>query len=101
MINVRLAFHITDWSAIAGFGNFGVAQVATGFQAGCPTRCDRPAMTNVTASRQAGRRGRLQQISSILGASCELTPFTGKYSLFGKLFSAYDFYLSPGSRPST
>ena len=34
----------------------------------------------------------LQQISSILGGQLEFTPFTGKYSLFGKLFSAYDFY---------
>src|SRR5262245_50663894 len=32
LFNVRLAFHITDWLAISGFGNFGVAQVSTGFQ---------------------------------------------------------------------
>src|SRR5262249_43559867 len=24
-------------------------------------------------------------------------PFTGKYSLFGKLFSAYDLYIAPGA----
>ena len=34
----------------------------------------------------------LQQISSIMGGQLEFTPFTGKWSLFGKLFSAYDFY---------
>src|SRR5256885_1932492 len=39
----------------------------------------------------------LQQISGIYGAQLEWTPFTGKYSLFGKLFSAYDFYaIIPG-----
>ena len=27
-----------------------------------------------------------------MGGQLEFTPFTGKYSLFGKLFSAYDFY---------
>ena len=42
---------------------------------------------------EAGAEAGLQQISSILGAQLEWTPFTGKYSMFGKLFSAYDFYL--------
>ena len=43
-------------------------------------------------SRTRAQAG-LQQISSILGAQLESTPFTGKYSMFGKLFAAYDFYL--------
>jgi len=34
----------------------------------------------------------LQQISSVFGGQLEVTPFTGKYSLFGKLFASYDFY---------
>ena len=94
LVNVRLAFHITDWLAIAGFGNFGVAKVATGFQ-------DKliDSLTGSARARRAARadaptrrRASLQQISSVMGGQLEFTPFTGKYSLFGKLFSAYDFY---------
>ena len=38
----------------------------------------------------------MQKVNSILGAQLEFTPFTGKYSMFGKLFAAYDFYLFVG-----
>ena len=31
-------------------------------------------------------------MSSVFGGQLEFTPFTGKYSLFGKLFASYDFY---------
>ena len=41
----------------------------------------------------------MNKISSMLGAQLEVTPFTGKYSLFGKLFAHYDFYafVGPGA----
>ena len=98
MINARLAYHITDWVAIGLFGNFGVAQVATGFEGKVVNSLDANPMTNVQREPgKAGAEAGLQQISSIMGAQLEWTPFTGKYSLFGKLFSAYDFYVAvPG-----
>lgn len=95
LINARLAYHITDFLAIGLFGNFGVAQVATGFEGKVVNSLD-PGMTNTNVQREPTREGAqagLQQISSILGGQLEWTPFTGKYSLFGKLFSSYDFYL--------
>jgi outer membrane beta-barrel protein len=94
LINARVAYHITDWVALGLFGNFGVAQVATGFEGKVVNSLDATPMTNVQREpSKAGAQAGLQQISSILGAQLEWTPFTGKYSLFGKLFSAYDFYL--------
>jgi outer membrane beta-barrel protein len=94
LINARLAYHITDWVAIAGFGNFGVAQVATGFEGKVVNSLDAQPTTNVQREPgKAGAEAGLQQISSIFGLQLEWTPFTGKYSMFGKLFSAYDFYL--------
>ena len=94
MINVRLAFHITDWISLAGFGDFGVAQIATGFQGKVTDSLNDPTGSNVLREPTPTQaKASLQQISSILGAQLEWTPFTGKYSLFGKLFSAYDFYL--------
>jgi hypothetical protein len=38
----------------------------------------------------------MQKISSMFGAQIELAPFSGKYSLFGKLFANYDFYAFVG-----
>jgi hypothetical protein len=94
MIGAHLAFHITDWVSLGAFGNFGVAQVGTGFQTRVIDSLDMPRMTNVDREPdKAGGEAALQQISSIMGLQLELTPFTGKYSLFGKLFSAYDFYV--------
>jgi outer membrane beta-barrel protein len=97
--NVRLAFHITDWLSIAGFGMFGVAQVATGFENRLVGSLqDDPAMrSNVLREPlQDEARASLQQISSILGGQLEGTFFTGKFSLFGKLFANYDFYVFGG-----
>ena len=38
----------------------------------------------------------MNKIQQMLGAQLEVTPFTGKYSLFGKLFAHYDFYAFVG-----
>jgi hypothetical protein len=50
-----------------------------------------------TASRcRSGQRPACNR-SQLAGAvQAEFTPFTGKYSLFGKLFAAYDFYAFVG-----
>jgi outer membrane beta-barrel protein len=94
MINARLAYHVTDFLSIGLFGNFGVAQVSTGFQGKIVQSLDDVPNTNVNREpSKTGAQAGMQQISSILGAQLELTPFTGKYSLFGKLFSSYDFYI--------
>jgi outer membrane beta-barrel protein len=96
-VNVRLAFHITDWLAIAGFGNFGVAQVSTGFQSRLTGSLDPAGGGNVLREPTPDQaRASLQQISSILGGQLEFVPFTGKFSMFGKLFAAYDFYAFGG-----
>jgi outer membrane beta-barrel protein len=98
LVNVRLAFHVTDWLSIGGFADFGVAQVATGYENKLITSLDPSTPSNVNREPlRAGAAAGLQQISGIYGAQLEWTPFTGKYALFGKLFSAYDFYVAiPG-----
>lgn len=98
MFNVRLAFHITDWLALAGFGDFGIAQVSTGFQGKLVGSLNTTPMGNVQREpTQDLAKAGMQQISSILGAQLELSPFTGKFSLFGKLFANYDFYAFAGA----
>jgi hypothetical protein len=96
-VNARLAFHITDWLALAWFGNFGVAQVSTGFQSRLTNSLDPAGGGNVLREPTPDQaRASLQQISMITGGQLEFVPFTGKFSLFGKLFSAYDFYAFGG-----
>lgn len=95
--NVKLGFHITDWFSISGFASFAVANMATGFQG----RVTDSLVDMPPVSREPNREEALasmQKISSMLGAQLEFTPFTGKYSLFGKLFAHYDFYgfIGPG-----
>jgi len=98
LVGARAAFHITDFLSIAGFADFGVAQVATGFENRIITSLNMPSPNPVNREPTGdGAKNALQQIGGIYGAQLEWTPFTGKYSLFGKLFSAYDFYIvAPG-----
>jgi hypothetical protein len=77
---------------VSAFGGFAVANLNTGFkdrvvdslptaQGSIPRE---PTQSDATAS--------MTKITQALGGQLEFTPFTGKYSLFGKLFAHYDFY---------
>lgn len=97
MVEAKAAFHFTDWLSLGVFGDLAVANVATSYQTklidslfdnGNPQSMREPNKADAAAS--------LQKISNILGAQLEFTPFAGKYSLFGKLFANYDFYLFVG-----
>ena len=90
--NVKLGFHITDWLSISGFADFAVANISTGFR-------DRvietlpPSPGTVSREPTSGQaQAAMSQINQMFGGQLEFTPFTGKYSLFGKLFAHYDFY---------
>lgn len=98
LINGRLAFHITDWLSIAGFGGFAAANLTTGFESNLTGSLNTMPATN-QLSREPTRSdavASMDKINYVAGAQLEFTPFTGKYSLFGKLFAAYDFYLFGG-----
>jgi outer membrane beta-barrel protein len=95
-INVKLGFHFTDWFAISAFGGFAVANLATGFQ---DRIVDSLNKDNMPVPRQPSgdvAKGSMNKITQMLGAQLEFTPFTGKYSMFGKIFAHYDFYAFVG-----
>jgi len=95
LIDVKLGFHITDWLSLAGFGGFAVANIDTGFKDSVVGSL--PAGGDNTRAPAAGvATGSMNKIQQMLGAQLEITPFTGKYSLFGKLFAHYDFYAFVG-----
>ena len=94
-INVKLGFHVTDWFSIAAFGGFAAANIDTGFKSNIVDSLG----ASSTPPRQPSRleaTGSMNKISQMLGAQLEFTPFTGKYSLFSKLFAHYDFYAFVG-----
>jgi outer membrane beta-barrel protein len=99
MVNVKAGFHFTDWLALSAFGDFAVANVATGFRGtlvGSGGSLPDATEPGHYAPTKAEAAAAMQQITNILGAQLEFAPFTGKYSLFGKLFASYDFYLFGG-----
>jgi outer membrane beta-barrel protein len=96
LITGRLAFHLTDWLSIAGVGGYGLAQIETAYH----SRLSGSLSTMPNVPREpsfAEANASMQQIKWMAAAQLELTPFTGKYSLFGKLFAHYDFYLFGGA----
>jgi outer membrane beta-barrel protein len=97
LIDLKLGFHITDWLSVAAFGDFGVANIATGYQSKLTGSLNAMGNANIPREPTPGEaQASMQKISSILGAQLEFTPFTGKYSMFGKLFANYDFYAFVG-----
>jgi len=96
--NVKLGFHLTDWLSIAGFGGFAVANVATTFQNDLVSSlfADRAMIPQPNEPTKNEAVSSMQKIKYMLGAQLEFTPFTGKYSLAGKLFASYDFYAFVG-----
>jgi outer membrane beta-barrel protein len=90
-VGVKAGFHFTDWLSLSAFGDFAVANVSTGFQGSITDALgDNPPIDREPTPGEA--KAGMQKITNILGAQLEFTPFTGKYSMFGKLFASYDFY---------
>jgi outer membrane beta-barrel protein len=94
-INAKIGFHLTDWLALSGFGGFAVANLDTGFRSQVVgSLTDTPPVPREPSRQQA--TASMNKISQMLGAQLEFTPFTGKYSMFGKIFAHYDFYAFVG-----
>jgi outer membrane beta-barrel protein len=98
LFDLRLGFHITDWLAISGFGDFAMANLESTYQSNVisglsPTL---PSGHPPTEPTKSDAKSSMQKIKGMYGVQLELVPFAGKYSLFGKLFAHYDFYLLGG-----
>ena len=96
MLDVRLGFHLTDWMSIAAVGAFAVDNMATGFQDRVLGTLPKMPSGIVREPTQAAAVATMSKIDQVLMAQAEFTPFTGKYSLFGKIFAHYDFYVFAG-----
>jgi len=94
LADVRLGYHINDWLALAGVGSFGVTTITTGLNEQLAS-AGLDGMGRTPSKAEA--LGGMDKVGYLLGGRVELTPFTGKYSLFGALFAHYDFYLFGGA----
>lgn len=95
-VNVKLGFHFTDWLSISGVAGFALANIDTGFKNSIITTLDPNDIPNNRAPSMTAANATMNQIKQLLAAQIEATPFTGKYSMFGKLFAHYDFYAFVG-----
>jgi outer membrane beta-barrel protein len=121
LLNLRLGFHITDWlgvsvsagvfnltqdwrSSFNGQLNDALAQScrvpANASDNASGGKCDgadgRPSAATEKTPTQANAAAAENRIGQVILPQIDIVPFTGKFSLFGKLFMNYDFYLSVG-----
>jgi outer membrane beta-barrel protein len=99
LLGGRLAFHFTDWLSIGVLGGFGLVQLETAYnerliQSLPATEAERTVAREPLKSEATAA---LEHIKWMAAAQLEFTPFTGKYSLFGKIFAHYDFYAAAGA----
>ena len=117
MLNLRLGFHITDWlgvSVSAGVFNLtqdwrssfndqlntalaGSCRVPANYgSAGCDGTGGRPTVATEKTPTPANAAAAENRIGQVILPQIDIVPFTGKFSLFAKLFMNYDFYVSVG-----
>lgn len=96
-VNGRLAFHLTDWFALGVVGGFGAANIETAYHERLSgSLSDMMPAVNREPTRTVANDS-MQKIKWMVAAQAEFVPFTGKYSLFGKIFAHYDFYAFAGA----
>ncbi len=92
LLGPKLAFHLTDWLAISGNMGFNVSpKFKTAFHDQLTTTLTGPAPTDRTPTLADAEAG-MNHIGQIYALQAELIPFSGKWSLFSKIFMSYDFY---------
>lgn len=100
MASVRGGFHVTDFLSISGTAAFDVSSLSTGFHDALldtlPAQQVQRPMPDFRAPSDSIADGTINKQKLLLAGQLELTPFTGKYSVFGALFAHYDFYLFGG-----
>jgi outer membrane beta-barrel protein len=95
MVGGKATFHLADWLAIGGMFMHNVTpNFQTAFREQLDTALAPPGkdkMPDRTPPLKVATSS-MNKIAQTFAAQLELSPFSGKYSLFGKIFANYDFY---------
>jgi outer membrane beta-barrel protein len=95
-IGGKLAFHLNDWLSLSATGAYGLANVQTAFgERLTGSLTEMPPVVREPKASEA--KASMEKIKAAIAAQLEFTPFTGKFSLFGKVFAHYDAYLFGGA----
>jgi outer membrane beta-barrel protein len=93
MVGGKASFFLSDWLAISGmFGHNLTKDMKTSFHTRLEGALEGMRMPNDRAPTLAEAQRGMNKIGQVFAAQAELIPFSGKYSLFGKIFANYDFY---------
>jgi outer membrane beta-barrel protein len=96
MVGGRLGFHIADWLALAVVGGYNVTpRFKTSFNERLMEVLPDKKGSDRTPTKAEALAG-MNYIGEMVAGQIELVPFTGKFSLFSKLFMNYDFYAFGG-----
>jgi outer membrane beta-barrel protein len=94
-LDLKLDGHFNDWLSIGLVGGYGVANLQTAFgEQLVGSLHDTPPVPREPTA--AGATASMEQIKAMVAAQLEFTPFAGKFSLAGKVFAHYDFYVFGG-----
>jgi outer membrane beta-barrel protein len=97
MVNGRLAFHLTDWLSLAGWGAFNLTPTfKTSFHEKLMAVLPENGSTAERTPSQADAVAGMNRIGEAFALQAEIVPFTGKFGLFSRLFMNYDFYAFGG-----
>ena len=97
MVGGKASFFLSDWLAIGGmFGHNLTPDFKTSFHERLESVLNATPQTMDRAPTLAQAEAGMNRIAQTFAAQVELIPFSGKYSLFGKLFANYDFYAFGG-----
>jgi outer membrane beta-barrel protein len=96
MVGGRLGFHIADWLSLAVVGGLNITpKFKTSFNERLMDVLPVVKGSDRTPTQQEALAG-MNRIGEVVAGQLELIPFTGKFSLFSKLFMNYDFYAFGG-----
>ena len=97
MVGGKASFFLSDWLALSGmFGHNLTNDMKTSFHTRLEGALMGQRMTNDRAPSLAEAQAGMNKIGQVFAAEVELIPFSGKYSLAGKIFANYDFYAFGG-----
>jgi hypothetical protein len=96
MVGGKASFFLSDWLAIGGMvGHNLTPDMKTSFHERVEGVLPATKGADRTPTVKEAENG-MNKIGQVFALQAEIIPFSGKYSLFGKLFANYDFYAFGG-----